>query len=109
MRVLIAEDSVLLREGAVRLLEGAQIEVVAQAGDSEELMRKARAHKPDVAIIDIRMPPGQSDDGLRAAAQIRSEQPSIGILIVSQYVEEHYVKQLLAEGADGVGYLLKDR
>ena len=109
MRVVIAEDSVLLREGAVRLLEGAGIEVVGQAGDSEELLRKVRAHKPDVAIIDIRMPPGQSDEGIRAAAEIRSSMPGTGILILSQYVEEHYVRPLLEDGAAGVGYLLKDR
>jgi DNA-binding NarL/FixJ family response regulator len=109
MRVLIAEDSVLLREGAVRLLEGAGIEVVAQAGDAPELLRKARAHKPDVAVIDIRMPPDHTDDGLRAAIQLKSELPSVGVLILSQYVEEHYVRQLLDGGAEGVGYLLKDR
>jgi DNA-binding NarL/FixJ family response regulator len=109
MRVVIAEDSVLLREGAVRLLEGAGIEVVGQAGDSEELLRKVRAHKPDVAIIDIRMPPGHSDEGIQAAATIRDELPGIGILILSQYVEEHYVRQLLEDGAAGIGYLLKDR
>ena len=109
MRVVIAEDSVLLREGAVRLLEGAGIEVVGQAGDSEELLRKVRGHKPDVAIIDIRMPPGHSDEGIRAANEIRAELPGIGILILSQYVEERYVRQLLEDGAAGVGYLLKDR
>ena len=106
---MIAEDSVLLREGAVRLLEGAGIEVVGQAGDSEELLRKVRGHKPDVAIIDIRMPPGHSDEGIRAANEIRAELPGIGILILSQYVEERYVRQLLEDGAAGVGYLLKDR
>jgi DNA-binding NarL/FixJ family response regulator len=109
MRVVIADDSVLLREGAVRLLEGAGIEVVGQAGDSDELLRKVRAHKPDVAIVDIRMPPNHTDDGLKAAAHIRAELPSIGVLILSQYVEEHYVRQLLEEGTSGVGYLLKDR
>jgi DNA-binding NarL/FixJ family response regulator len=109
MRVVIADDSVLLREGAVRLLEGAGIEVVGQAGDSDELLRKVRAHKPDVAIIDIRMPPNHTDDGLKAAAQIRAELPSVGVLILSQYVEEHYVRQLLEDGTSGVGYLLKDR
>ena len=109
MRVVIAEDSVLLREGAVRLLEGAGIEVVGQAGDSEELLRKVRGHKPDVAIIDILMPPGHSDEGIRAANEIRAELPGIGILILSQYVEERYVRQLLEDGAAGVGYLLKDR
>jgi DNA-binding NarL/FixJ family response regulator len=109
MRVVIAEDSVLLREGAARLLESEGIEVVAQAGDSGELLRKVRGHSPDVAIIDIRMPPDHTDDGLRAALRIRGERPQTGILILSQYVDEHYVKQLLAEGTEGVGYLLKDR
>ena len=109
MRVVIGEDSVLLREGAVRLLEEAGIEVAGQAGDAEELLRKVRAHKPDVAIVDIRMPPDNTDDGLRAAAAIREVLPGTGILILSQYVEEHYAVQLLATGSEGVGYLLKDR
>ena len=109
MRVVIAEDSVLLREGAARLLTDAGFEVVGQAGDAEELLRKVGAHKPDVAIVDIRMPPGQADDGLRAALQIREERPEVGILILSQYVEEHYVMQLMEGGTEGVGYLLKDR
>jgi DNA-binding NarL/FixJ family response regulator len=109
MRVVIGEDSVLLREGAVRLLEEAGIEVAGQAGDAEDLLRKVRAHKPDVAIVDIRMPPDNTDDGLRAAAAIRAELPGTGILVLSQYVEEHYAVQLLADGSEGVGYLLKDR
>jgi DNA-binding NarL/FixJ family response regulator len=109
MRVVIAEDSVLLREGAVRLLEEAGIEVVGSAGNAEELLRKVRAHKPDVAIVDIRMPPDYGSEGLRAAVEIRGEQPSAGVLILSQYVEEHYVTQLLSLGTEGVGYLLKDR
>jgi DNA-binding NarL/FixJ family response regulator len=106
---VIGEDSVLLREGAVRLLEEAGIEVVGQAGDAEDLLRKVRAHRPDVAIVDIRMPPDNTDDGLRAAAAMRQELPGIGVLILSQYVEEHYAVDLLAEGSEGVGYLLKDR
>ena len=106
---MIGEDSVLLREGAARLLESAGIEVVAQAGDAEELLRKVRAHKPEVAIVDIRMPPDNTDDGLRAARQIRAELPGTGILILSQYVEEHYAVDLLADGSEGIGYLLKDR
>jgi DNA-binding NarL/FixJ family response regulator len=109
MRVVIGEDSVLLREGAARILEGAGIEVVGQAGDAEELLRKVRAHKPEVAIIDIRMPPDNTDDGLRAAATIRAELPDTGILVLSQYVEEHYAVDLLSAGSEGVGYLLKDR
>jgi DNA-binding NarL/FixJ family response regulator len=109
VRVVIGEDSVLLREGAARLLEEAGIEVVGQAGDAEDLLRKVRAHRPDVAIVDIRMPPDNTDDGLRAAATMRRELPGIGVLILSQYVEEHYAVDLLADGSEGVGYLLKDR
>ena len=109
MRVVIADDTVLLREGAVRLLTEAGIEVVAQAGDAEDLLRKVRAHKPDVAIIDVRMPPENTDDGLRAALVIREELPDVGLLLLSQYVEDRYLSELLAGGAEGVGYLLKDR
>jgi DNA-binding NarL/FixJ family response regulator len=109
VRVVIADDAVLLREGAARLLEDAGFEVVGQAGDAEDLMRKVRAHKPDVAIIDVRMPPDNSDDGLRAALSIREELPDIGILLLSQYVEDRYIGELLAGGTEGVGYLLKDR
>jgi DNA-binding NarL/FixJ family response regulator len=109
MRVVVAEDSVLLREGVVRLLEEAGMDVVGQAGDAEDLLRKVRAHKPDVALVDIRMPPTQTDEGLRAAATIRAEQPQTGVLVLSQYVEEAYALELLADNAEGVGYLLKDR
>jgi DNA-binding NarL/FixJ family response regulator len=109
VRIVIADDAVLLREGAARLLQDAGFEVVAQAGDAEDLMRKVRAHKPDVAVIDIRMPPGNVDDGLQAALAIRSELPDVGLLLLSQYVEDRYLSQLLGEGAEGVGYLLKDR
>ena len=109
MRVVIADDAVLLREGAARLLEEAGCEVVAQAGDADDLLRKVRAHKPDVAVIDVRMPPGNEDDGLQAALTIRDELPDVGILLLSQYVEVRYLAQLLGQGAEGVGYLLKDR
>jgi len=109
VRVVVAEDSVLLREGVVRLLEESGFEVVGQAGDAEELLRKVRAHKPDVAIVDVRMPPTQSDEGLRAAHAIRSERPETGVLVLSQYVEEAYARDLLADNAEGLGYLLKDR
>ena len=109
MRVVIAEDSVLLREGLARLLDENGIEVVGQAGDGEELLRKARAHKPDVAIVDVRMPPDHSDEGLRAARTIRSELPETGVLVLSQDVEETYARELLAADASGIGYLLKDR
>jgi DNA-binding NarL/FixJ family response regulator len=109
VRVIVAEDSVLLREGVVRLLEEAAIEVVGQAGDAEELVRKVRAHKPDVAIVDVRMPPTNTDDGLRAAQQIRAEMPAVAVLVLSQYIETEYARELLEGGAEGVGYLLKDR
>jgi len=109
LRIVIADDAVLLREGAARLLEDAGFEVVGQAGDADDLMRKVRAHKPDVAVIDVRMPPDNSDDGLRAALAIRQELPDVGILLLSQYVEDRYIGELLAGGTEGVGYLLKDR
>jgi DNA-binding NarL/FixJ family response regulator len=109
MRAVIAEDSVLLREGLSRLLTEAGIEVVGQAGDAEDLLRKTRAHKPDVVLTDIRMPPTQSDEGLRAAQTIREELPDTGVLLLSQYVEESYAMELLGDRAEGVGYLLKDR
>jgi DNA-binding NarL/FixJ family response regulator len=109
VRAVIAEDSVLLREGIIRLLTEAGIEVVGQAGDADDLLRKTRAHKPDVVITDIKMPPGQSDEGLRAAHVIRAELPEIGVLVLSQYVEEGYALELLGDNAEGIGYLLKDR
>jgi DNA-binding NarL/FixJ family response regulator len=109
MRVVVADDSVLMREGIVRLLEEADFEVVAQAGDADDLMRKVRAHKPDVAVIDIRMPPTNTDDGLQAALTLRGELPDTGVLVLSQYVEEGYAIDLLSDGGEGVGYLLKDR
>jgi DNA-binding NarL/FixJ family response regulator len=109
MRVVVADDSVLMREGIVRLLEEADFEVVARAGDADDLMRKVRAHKPDVAVIDIRMPPTNTDDGLRAALELRAELPDTGVLVLSQYVEEGYAVDLLSDGGEGVGYLLKDR
>jgi DNA-binding NarL/FixJ family response regulator len=109
VRVIVADDSVLLREGVVRLLEEAAFDVVGQAGDGEELMRKVRAHKPDVAVIDIRMPPTRTDEGLRAALAIREEMPETGVLVLSQYLEEEYALELLGDDAAGVGYLLKDR
>jgi DNA-binding NarL/FixJ family response regulator len=109
MRVVVAEDSVLLREGIVRLLEEGGFEVVGQAGDAEDLVRKVSAHKPDVAVVDIRMPPTSTDDGLRAALHIRRMLPDTGVLVLSQYVEEGYALELVGDGADGTGYLLKDR
>jgi len=109
LRVLVADDSVLLREGLVRLLEEGGCEVVAQAGDAEDLLRKARAHKPDLAVIDVRMPPDNTDDGLRAALKIRSELPGTAVLVLSQYIEDQYAIELIGEGHESVGYLLKER
>ena len=109
MRVVVADDSVLLREGVVRLLTENGFEVVGQAGDADDLIRKVRAHKPDVAVVDIRMPPTNTDDGLRAALEIRAELPDTGVLVLSQYVEEGYALDLVGDSAGGVGYLLKDR
>jgi len=109
VRVIVADDSVLLREGVTRLLEGAGFEVVGQAADQDELMRKTRAHKPDVAIIDIRMPPTHTDEGLQAARAIREEMPGTRVVVLSAYVEETYALELLGDDAAGVGYLLKDR
>ncbi|MEA2478469.1 MAG: hypothetical protein QOJ07_391 [Thermoleophilaceae bacterium] len=109
MRVVVADDSVLLREGIVRLLVDAGFDVVAQAGDADELIRKVSAHAPDVAVVDVRMPPTNTDDGLRAAIRLRAERPELGVLVLSQYVEPGYAQALLADNAAGVGYLLKDR
>jgi DNA-binding NarL/FixJ family response regulator/class 3 adenylate cyclase len=109
MRVVVAEDSVLLREGIARLLDDAGIEVVGQAGTADELMLKVRSYKPDVAIVDIRMPPTQTDEGLRAAKEIREKHPQTAVLVLSQYLEPAYALELLSESAEGVGYLLKDR
>ena len=109
MRAVIAEDSVLLREGIARLLEDGGIEVVGQSGDGEDLLRKVRAHKPDIAIVDIRMPPTNTEEGLIAAKTIRAESPEVSVLVLSQYIEESYALDLLADNAEGVGYLLKDR
>jgi DNA-binding NarL/FixJ family response regulator len=106
---VVAEDSVLLREGIARLLGERGFEVVGQAGDADDLVRKVGAHKPDVAVVDIRMPPTNTDDGLRAALRIRDEYPKTGVLVLSAYVEEAYALELVAESASGLGYLLKDR
>jgi DNA-binding NarL/FixJ family response regulator len=109
MRVVLADDSVLLREGVARLLEEADFEVVAQSGNAEDLLRHVAMHKPDVAIVDIRMPPSHTDEGLRAAKTIREKHPQVGVVVLSQYVEPAYALELLSESAEGVGYLLKDR
>ncbi len=109
MRVVIAEDSVLLREGLVRLLTDAGFDVVARVGDGPALVSAVEAHRPDVSIVDVRMPPGFRDEGLRAAIEARRRVPGSPILVLSQYVEEQYAGELLASGAEGTGYLLKDR
>jgi DNA-binding NarL/FixJ family response regulator len=109
VRVVLADDSMLLREGVARLLEEAGLEVVAQAGDGEDLLRKVGAHKPDVAIVDVRMPPTHTDEGLRAAHDIRARHPDMGIVILSEHVEVGVATQLLAESPESLGYLLKQR
>ena len=107
--VVLADDSVLLREGTARLLEDAGFSVVGQAGDADDLLLKVRSYRPDVAVVDIRMPPTHTDEGLRAAKEIREKHPGTGVLVLSQYVESDYAMELLSESAEGVGYLLKDR
>ncbi|MFZ0377940.1 MAG: response regulator transcription factor [Solirubrobacteraceae bacterium] len=109
MRVVIAEDLVLLRDGLTRLLRDNEIEVVAAVGDGDALVREVVALKPDLAIVDIRLPPSFQDEGLRAALEARRRMPGVAVLVVSQYVEHTYAQELLADGRGGVGYLLKDR
>jgi DNA-binding NarL/FixJ family response regulator len=109
MRVVLAEDSMLLREGLVRLLDEAGCTVVDAVGDGAALVASVAEHRPDVAVVDVRMPPSFTDEGLRAAIEARRRVPGTGILVLSQYVEESYAGDLLADGAGGVGYLLKDR
>src|SRR5918992_5771749 len=109
VRVVIADDSVLFREGIAQLLQRAGFEVAGQSDTGEDLMLKVRSYEPDVAIVDIRMPPTQTDEGLRAAREIREKHPEVGVLVLSQHVEPDYALELLAESAEGVGYLLKDR
>jgi DNA-binding NarL/FixJ family response regulator len=109
VRVVIAEDSLLLREGLVALLREHEIEVVAQAEDGEGLLRIVGGHKPDLAIVDVRLPPSFTDEGIRAAVEARRRRPGLGILILSQYVEPVYTAELLAGGEGGIGYLLKER
>jgi DNA-binding NarL/FixJ family response regulator len=109
LRVVVAEDSVLLRAGTVRLLQDSGFDVVGEAGDRDDLLRKVRAHRPDVAVVDVRMPPEHSDEGLQAARVIRAEFPHTGVLVLSAHLEEAYARELLEAGSAGVGYLLKDR
>src|SRR3954447_6558595 len=109
VRVVVGEDDVLLREGICRLLAEGGFEVVAQAGDAEDFLRKALAHKPDAAVVDIQMPPDHADDGLRAALELRDRVPGTGILVLSQYYDAQYAVDLIGDSAEGVGYLLKER
>jgi DNA-binding NarL/FixJ family response regulator len=109
MRVVVADDAVLVREGIARLLQDAGFDVVGKAGTAEELMLKVRSYEPDVVITDIRMPPTQTDEGLRAARDIRRDHPGTGVLVLSQHIEPRYAMSLLSESAEGLGYLLKDR
>jgi DNA-binding NarL/FixJ family response regulator len=109
VRVVVGEDEPLVREGIVRVLEDAGFEVVGVAGDAPDLLRKANAHKPDVVVTDIQMPPERTDDGLRAARQIRRDRPETGVVVLSQFLEDRYAIDLVGESAAGVGYLLKER
>ncbi len=109
LRVVIAEDDVLFREGIARLLADAGFDVVGRAGDAEDFMRKALAHRPDVAVVDIQMPPGRGADGMRAALELRAKLPNTGVLMLSGHYEETYAVDLLGQSAEGVGYLLKER
>ena len=109
MRVVVAEDNTLLREGVARLLEDAGMQVIGRCGDAEELLKEVREHAPDVAIVDIRLPPSHTDEGLRAAAEIREHHPGTGVLVLSQYVELGLAFKLLADSVERTGYLLKDR
>jgi DNA-binding NarL/FixJ family response regulator len=109
LRVVIGEDDVLLRAGISRLLEDAGLEVVAQAGDADDLLRKALAHRPDVTLTDVQMPPGTEDDGLRAALELRRQRPDAGILVLSQHADQQYALDLIGDAPAGIGYLLKER
>jgi DNA-binding NarL/FixJ family response regulator len=109
VRVVVGEDDVLMREGIVRLLAEAGFDVAGQAGDADGFLRKALAYRPDVAVVDVRMPPGHGDDGLVAAVELRRQCPEIGVLVLSQYYEEEYALDLIGDSAEGVGYLLKER
>jgi DNA-binding NarL/FixJ family response regulator len=109
IRVVIGEDQVLLREGIAEILDRAGLEVVAQTSNAEDFLRRARAHSPDVAVVDIQMPPDYTDDGLRAALELRSERPETGVVVLSQFFEESYAVNLIGDRPEGVGYLLKER
>jgi DNA-binding NarL/FixJ family response regulator len=109
VRVVIGEDDVLLREGIARILESAGLDVVAQTGNADDFLRRARAHRPDVAVVDVQMPPTNQDDGLRAAIELRDVLPETGVLVLSGHFEESYAVDLIGDHAEGVGYMLKER
>jgi DNA-binding NarL/FixJ family response regulator len=109
IRVLVGEDQAIVREGIVHVLQSSGFEVVGTAADARELVRKARASRPDVVVTDIQMPPDHTDDGLRAALEIRAAEPDVGVLVLSQFLEDRYAFDLVADGAQGVGYLLKEK
>jgi DNA-binding NarL/FixJ family response regulator len=109
VRVVIGDDAALFREGIAKILEAAGMDVVAQTGRADDFLRRARAHRPDVVVVDIQMPPGNADDGLRAALELRARHPDVGIVVLSQFFEESYAVDLIGDHAEGVGYLLKER
>jgi DNA-binding NarL/FixJ family response regulator len=109
VRVVVGEDDVLMREGIVRLLTDAGFDVVAHAGDADSVLRRALAHRPDVVVTDVQMPPRNEDDGLQAALELRRQRPEVGVLVLSQHFEEHYALNLIGDRPEGVGYLLKER
>lgn len=109
LRVVVGDDDVLLREGIARILTGAGFEVVARCGDADDLLRRTLAHRPDIAVVDVQMPPRREDDGLRAAMEVRRREPAVGVLILSQFCEPAYVADLIGDRPEGVGYLLKER
>jgi DNA-binding NarL/FixJ family response regulator len=108
-RVVVGEDHPIFREGLIRVLEGEGLEVVAAASDAREVVSKTRAHHPDVVVVDIQMPPGHQDDGLRAALEIRATDPDVGVMVLSEFLEDRYALDLVGDRAEGVGYLLKDK
>lgn len=109
LRIVVGEDQALVREGIVRMLERAGFDVVGTAGDAVDLVAKTLAHRPDVMVTDIRMPPDRTDDGLRAAVEVRRAEPGIGVVVLSQFLEDRFVHDLVGDRADGVGYLLKEK
>jgi DNA-binding NarL/FixJ family response regulator len=109
IRVVVGEDQPIFRDGIVHVLEESGVDVVGTAGDAPELSRRIRAHRPDLVVADIQMPPDHTDDGLRAALEGRASQRGLGILLLSQFLEDRYVLELVADGAEGVGYMLKER